>query len=285
MSKYYIEGGNNFYDELYKSLHENDEEDDEKETVLNSNKCLITNLELCDKYIELNCGHKFNYVPLYSDLVHHKQKFNVLERSKTRLRLNEIRCPYCRMKQEGVLPYYEELGLDKINGVNYYDPNAVIEHAPITTLCKCEFQYINEQFDPTQPETSANCKYHKYVSCQNWGAKPILLYNSENPSEPITFDDNKLYCKTHLKHMISSYKAEKKQKQKEAKQLEKEAKRKERKSNSKSKSVIENVVLGPVIISAEIVTCVQILKTGPNKGQLCGCKVSGQGNLCKRHNK
>jgi hypothetical protein len=36
------------------------------------------------------------------------------------MRLNnvEIRCPYCRKKQTGLLPYYEELGLEKINGVN-----------------------------------------------------------------------------------------------------------------------------------------------------------------------
>ena len=45
-----------------------------------------------------------------------------MEGTTSKLSTNEIRCPYCRKKQTGVLPYYEELGLNKINGVNYIDP-------------------------------------------------------------------------------------------------------------------------------------------------------------------
>ena len=40
----------------------------------------------------------------------------------------------------------------------------------------------------------------------------------------------------------------------------------------------ENIVLGPLTQSG----CVQILKSGPNKGKPCGCKIFTD-NMCKRH--
>ena len=36
--------------------------------------CLITNENLEDNYIKLKCGHKFNYLPLYNEVVHQKKK-------------------------------------------------------------------------------------------------------------------------------------------------------------------------------------------------------------------
>jgi hypothetical protein len=59
MDKYKLEGGIDFFAELYKSL--DIEESDE------NNMCLITNQPLTDKFVSLNCGHKFNYIPLYND--------------------------------------------------------------------------------------------------------------------------------------------------------------------------------------------------------------------------
>ena len=43
-----------------------------------------------------------------------------MEGTTSKLSTNEIRCPYCRKKQSSVLPYYEDLLIEKINGVNYY---------------------------------------------------------------------------------------------------------------------------------------------------------------------
>ena len=115
MDKYIIEGGFDFYEELYKSL---DIEETNEKTEEDNNLCLITNQHLTDNFVQLNCGHKFNYGPLFLDLKNHKQKFNGMEGSSSKLATDEIRCPYCRTKQKGVLPYYEELGFPKINGVN-----------------------------------------------------------------------------------------------------------------------------------------------------------------------
>ena len=55
--KYIIEGGIDFFSELYKSL---DVEEDVLED--DNNKCLISNQVLTDKHVQLNCGHKFNYI-------------------------------------------------------------------------------------------------------------------------------------------------------------------------------------------------------------------------------
>lgn len=296
MKNYNIEGGIDFFSELYKSLdiNENEEED--------NNKCLITNELLTDKYVSLNCGHKFNYLPLYYDLVNHKNKFNFMEGNNGRLNLNEIRCPYCRKKQIGLLPYYEELGLQQINGVNFYDPN--IKEKQIYKYHKCQYNCLNPNYDETLPESALNNKYLNNINCIYSGTQ-ISLYNQNNPSQPITFGDTNYYCYSHKKLMIKQYKAQEKEKEKiakkQAKELEKasikEAKEKlkliqkaekqklkEEIKKSNKKIEAENVVLGPSIINNhyETVGCIQTLKTGLNKGKICGCKVFSE-NMCKRH--
>jgi len=295
MGKYKIEGEIDFYAELYKSL---DIEEEENKTEEDNNKCLITNQPLIDKYITMKCGHKFNYIPLYNDLSNHKQKFNNMEGSN-RLQICQIRCPYCRKKQNELLPYYEELGLKKINGVNFYDSNI----KPAYTInyhnsIKCEYQIISPNFDESKPETEINKKYY---NCGVGFATKIELYN-----------DNKCYCYSHKKLMIKNYKTIEKEKAKEiakkekekAKELIKSAKETEKQKlkeekqklkeekqkvkdidKSFKKNSIQNVILGVSVISTEQIPnqgCVQILKTGPNKGKYCGCKVKTD-DLCTRH--
>jgi hypothetical protein len=265
MHKYKIEGGINFFEELYKSLDVEEGNDDDK------NNCLITNQPLSDKHVILNCGHKFNYIPLYNDILNHKKKFNNMEGSISKLHTNEIRCPYCRKKQTELLPYYQELGLQKVSGVNFYDPNK----QPICNsfkLHKCEYQSLNQNFDPNKPETIIN---KKYVSCLNNYATKITGIDSE----PNIYGDDKCYCYSHKKVVIKEYKIKEKEKEKAAKQKAKEAKKGIPKP---VKTNYENVVLGPSIIESEQTGCIQILKTGPNKGNSCGCKIFLD-NMCKRH--
>ena len=114
MSNYIIEDGFDFYKELYDSLDNSGNSIKE-----NGSFCLITNEPLTEHFVELECKHTFNYIPLFKDLVNHKTKFSSLE--SHRLRSNEIRCPYCRTKQYSLLPYIEELNLPKQHGVNYID--------------------------------------------------------------------------------------------------------------------------------------------------------------------
>lgn len=306
MVKYNIEGGLDFYAELYKSL---DIEECEEKTDEDENKCLITNQQLMDKHVIMDCGHKFNYVPLYNDIINHKKKFNFMEGSHSKLNINEIRCPYCRKKQNHLLPYYNELGLEKVNGVNFYDPDLNQSHLNYYTSHKCEYIYPNPSYDIGKPETESNSKYLNNKSCYHYGATNILVYNKIKPLEPITYGDTKYYCYIHKKDMIKQYKLQQKEKEKNekknAKILEKEmkllekqaAKAKEREEKQKAKAskkklpskikglkkelITENVVLGPSNVETQTV-CVQILKTGKNKGNPCGCKIVSE-NMCKRH--
>ena len=64
-----------------------------------------------------------------------------------------------------------------------------------------------------------------------------------------------------------------------AKEKEEKQKAKEIAKALKKNIITENVVLGPSIVQTG---CVQILKTGINKGNPCGCKIISE-NMCKRH--
>ena len=306
MTKYNIECGLDFFAELYKSL---DIEEDEFKTEEDNKLCLITNQPLKENYFKMECGHNFNYIPLYNDLKNHKQKFNSMEGTTSKLSTNEIRCPYCRKKQTGLLPYYEELGLNKINGVNYIDPNIKTHKSSYNSNYNtCEFLIQNVFFDPkepvdTDPANYGNCKFLK---CSNIGSK---INYCQGITQGENYGDEKYYCWIHKKQTVKKYKQEikdnikeeakknklkakedlnkakdeEKQKAKDEKQKTKE----ESNKNKKPKKMSENVVLGPIVITDEsgneiITCCKEILKSGPNKGNHCGCKIVAE-NICKRH--
>ena len=277
--KYNIEGNIDFFAELYKSL---DDEDNQNKTAEDDNLCLITNQPLTEKYVELNCSHKFNYIPLYNDIYNHKKKYNNMEGSISSLKVNEIRCPYCRKKQVGVLPYYSELITTKTNGVNFYDDTILQNSNKTNTYCfgKCEF--IVSQ--------STN------VSCTS-------TYVTKSAC------DNKTYCYYHNKNIIKKFEKEKKEKEKEAqKKAKEEAKQKAKEEKNKIKEAkknekitkktlnqINNLYINIIDIEDENIVissltqsqisnegCVQIIKTGLNKGNPCGLSILND-CLCKRH--
>lgn len=128
--KYEVEDDINFFEELQCSLQnstsssqsiqkEDDQLEKEKEKEKEDNICLISHLPLTDYFIELQCGHKFNYGSLYNDLVHHKRKYNRKERQY--LDCEQIRCPYCRQIHNHLLPYHDFLPYLPVHGVNYID--------------------------------------------------------------------------------------------------------------------------------------------------------------------
>jgi phage/plasmid primase-like uncharacterized protein len=109
--------------------------------------------------------------------------------------------------------------------------------------------------------------------------------------------DNKTYCWTHNRLMTKKFEKEKKEKEKEAqKQLKKEAKQKEKEDKKllkKTKKQCKDLILSitnveeeNIIVSSSIQTinegCIQIIKTGPNKGKFCGLVILND-CLCKRH--
>jgi len=96
-----------FNNDLMKALCESDSEDDE-------NRCLISGEPLEADPIQLGCGHKFNYDAILNEIKMQK-KYSTLE--VTRLKSYQIKCPYCRYVQTGVLPWRANYA--QLNGINW----------------------------------------------------------------------------------------------------------------------------------------------------------------------
>ena len=85
------------------------------------NCCLLTKEPLQHIHIVLACGHKFNYIPIYREVIAQK----TIGLSSTgyyishTLKKNEVKCPYCRNVQDKLLPYLEYDGVKKMINVNY----------------------------------------------------------------------------------------------------------------------------------------------------------------------
>lgn len=93
---------------------ENGEMNTDKDSV-----CEITNSTLEDNYIQLSCGHKFNYIPLYNEIKYQKTNKYSISYDFTKLSINQIKCPYCRAITNNILPYFNYYNLPIIKGVNY----------------------------------------------------------------------------------------------------------------------------------------------------------------------
>ena len=95
--------------ELFQNLL-NEDTKDENDT------CLITNENLKENNIELNCGHKFNYEALYNEVVYQKTR-KLLDNSQ--LKINEVKCPYCRNITHELLPFYKYYSVKQVRGVTF----------------------------------------------------------------------------------------------------------------------------------------------------------------------
>lgn len=109
---YVIEDKLDFYNLLNNSNKQL--EDD----ISNNNLCLISYEKLTDNSITLNCKHRFNYYPLYQEIYNQKRNFNKYF-DINKLKINEIKCPYCRNINDKLLPYIPYKNVKKILGVNY----------------------------------------------------------------------------------------------------------------------------------------------------------------------
>jgi hypothetical protein len=301
--KYKIEGNLNFFDELYKSL---DATESNAKTDLDDNLCLITNQILTDNFVKLNCGHKFNYAPLYKDILNHKHKYNNMESSQTALTINEIRCPYCRTKQKGVLPFFEDLPFAKVLGVNYYNPNDVIITSHNNNYPKCEFLaeiiLFNAETDELSTAPTA-CHHHgSIISGENYGDTKCYCYYHKTrvvkklkKAALLKEKAEKVQEKSILKQKEKEEKQQLKKEQQQVKEVSaKKPKAKRKSTNASSMEAItnsidsENVILGNMVIglTGELVLnenyCNKILQSGINKGKQCSEKKVNN-CLCRRH--
>jgi hypothetical protein len=154
MDDYIIEDNFDFFKELSSS----------NEDVINNDNnsvCLLNKEPLDKNAITLECNHTFNFIPLYHEICTQK-KYNGLE--VTRLKTNQIKCPYCRHINNKLLPHI------KINDSMHYLYGV---NSP-TNLCM-----INNQ-----------CSY-TFKSGKN---------KNNCCSKPALYCENNYYCNQHTKH-------------------------------------------------------------------------------------
>jgi hypothetical protein len=302
MSKYIIEGNIDFQTELYKLL---DEDSDDEE-----NLCQITGLQLTDKYITLECKHKFNYSALYKEIYKQKYVFNtyninILTKQQL-LKIRElnidyfIKCPYCRNIQFTILPYYEELGLEEIYGINSINEELIDDD---------EIDYVN----PTviQPNIDYTFEmygvYFKFGDCcekiNNFGDLCKSYYSTTIPNTQLS------YCRYHYRKGLKNHKQSEKIKLQEKLMVLKKEKENKLIENNKLLESLNNErelkglsklkrlplknrieknninVIQSYLPEENMLSCKAILKTGLNKGNICGCKkIMDKNNvLCMRH--
>ena len=303
--KYKLEGNINFYDELYKSL-----DNDDTDMTDNAKVCQITELPLKDKYVTLNCKHTFNYDAIYTEIC--KQKYDFKTYTNESLLPNDfklwkqsgcdyyIRCPYCRNIQTELLPYYEDTPFIKRYGVNTTDTSyRVIDNT----------SHIQQQMYNTG---TYNYKVYGYTFKKGVCSK--INVNSSGKSIPCynSFVSNivgleKTYCPCHIREAAKEYTTTLKQNKKEEKEKQKvlqkainEEKAKQKalqkaidkeKAQQKNTVKTDNIVvshtneIGVFVSDTSPQLCVAILKTGLRKGEECGLNGYNGNNMCKRHSK
>lgn len=119
---YVIEDGVDFWDEL------------EKEDDASAELCLLTGEALAPNHISLKCGHAFNYTPLFNELRREKTRHNPKE--VQRVRTDQIKCPYCRQVQTGLLPFVPTITTERLRGVNAPEKHTL-------RLCGCGWTMKN----------------------------------------------------------------------------------------------------------------------------------------------
>ena len=143
---YVIENGLDFYTELKTT-----------ESDYSDNNCKLSYQVLDNNHIKLECGHKFNYIPLYNEVIQQK-KYSALEIN--RLRTHQIKCPYCRVKMNALLPFIPLENGEKIRGVNFPKKYCM-------SMYSCSYIYIKGKKkgnacnkDATNHKIGAYCDAH-----------------------------------------------------------------------------------------------------------------------------
>lgn len=105
---YVLETGLDFNSKLIQELWKDEPKSTEEQ-------CLIDHMPLGPNSVTLECRHRFNYPSILAEVRKQKGTANAFEIQ--RLEKYQIKCPYCRAIQHGVLPH--RIDSPKIVGVNW----------------------------------------------------------------------------------------------------------------------------------------------------------------------
>ena len=146
--------------------------------------CLITGDKLSEYNVKLSCGHTFNYIPLFNEVAQQKKSFysksQSYHMSTERLKIFQIKCPYCRGIQNNIMPYIPSIEKEKLNGVNYPFKYCMY-------LNKCEYLYKSGKHKNQSCGRSCNekmCRIHsrktnglittKNMKCEECNCKALI---------------------------------------------------------------------------------------------------------------
>jgi len=319
MVKYIIEGNINFYEELYKSLDKSDTND---ETDTAHNVCQITNMPLEPDYVTLECSHKFNYSPLYTEICTQKyinRSYNVSSLTNSDFKKFKdsgkdyyIKCPYCRSIQFTLLPSSKNNKHKPKYGINTLektpDENSFLIKIPQ------ESNHTHTVYGFTVQNQQPGICCNSVIAMKN--NTPIYC---QNIYTCLVLEMNKSFCWGHIRGEIGKHKKKMKElesfqkkekrimakvekkvklmKEREEKEkLREQLKQEKLEQKNKIKKTVKNTVVSGTInigefnepveqvekVEQTLNKCPAILKSGLKKGQQCGSNIK-QNGFCLRH--
>lgn len=230
---------NSFNDELMKMLQESYNTQDE-----NIDICLISGEPLEENFVTLECSHKFNYKDIYNEV--HKQKTQPWHSEINKVKVTQLKCPYCRNIQTGLLPFRE--GYSKVRYVNWPPSLMMLPD-------KCSYIFASGKRKGQTCSKKCNGKY--------------------------CLSHTRIMEKREKKKLEKEKKKLEKLKEKNKKKLDKIKVEMKQKFDELSPAMVNLVLSTPN--TCPVVTCAYKFKKGKNKGEKCQCKKIHQDGLCKFH--
>jgi hypothetical protein len=219
-----------------------------------NNLCLITKELLHPNHLTLSCGHKFNYLPLYKEVVNQKNKLNT-GYEITKLDSHQIKCPYCRTITNKLLPYIPDTSVKLIKNVNCPE-----EYCMTATKCSHTFRRRNKSESNSDENIDSNNESsHDNIT--------TVIKEYKCDKNAIYYETEKvLLCQHHYK--LYKKKAD-------------HAEAKKATANSKKN---KNTLVASDTSDSSVNRCNALLKSGKNSGKKCHNPISKCGSLyCKRH--
>jgi hypothetical protein len=145
---------------------EQEQQEQQQEEQEHDNACLITNDPLNLFHVSLECGHKFNYEPLYQEVLRQKGRFG-FHNYHEKIGLYQVKCPYCRTLTNRLLPCVgQHPVIKRLVGVNA--PAAMCMPGIECSHTKCEVNAFYEH------EAKPYCMRHYKIALKS-KSKPVSI--------------------------------------------------------------------------------------------------------------
>ena len=139
--------------------------------------CCITHQPLTKHFVKLDCGHVFNYEPLYKSLsASTKQQPTYFINQ-----LPQISCPYCRNNTPWLLPFHKDLPFKRKAHVNVSYSMPVYSKARNCSKRGCKYlgAELGEIDKQQYNDTNIYCYTHMCTVLKRFDTNAVKIYKSE----------------------------------------------------------------------------------------------------------